>query len=177
MGSSEPLVSVKLFNGLRVREGDAFALSAAIREALLPLQRERWAAAVRMNFGDLSVTYQACVTAAGSPLRHPCDIGGDVVLISHGRYIYILTYGTFAHLAAEAIEASVLGVEEFAYWDNSDRPERLTAAQWASRKRIWSVVFDGWRKTSSEVGLTINLDSGKLALGFYLEAMEAAKLR
>ena len=33
-------------------------------------------------------------------------------------------------------------VEEFGYWDNTDRPRKLTAAQWEDRRECWDAIFD-----------------------------------
>lgn len=33
------------------------------------------------------------------------------------------------------------GVEEFAYWNNTDRPERCTEEEWNARKEVWDTAF------------------------------------
>lgn len=33
------------------------------------------------------------------------------------------------------------GVEEFAYWNNTDRPDRCTQEEWDARKEIWDTAF------------------------------------
>lgn len=32
--------------------------------------------------------------------------------------------------------------EEFSYWDNTDRPRKITAKDWAERGRIWDAIWD-----------------------------------
>lgn len=50
------------------------------------------------------------------------------------------------------------GVEEYGYWNNTDRPEGVTSRQWRARERAWRRVLPG-ASTFDEAMLTIELRS------------------
>jgi hypothetical protein len=45
-------------------------------------------------------------------------------------------------------------VEDFSYWDNSDRPEEVSAPEWRKRKRVWEQACPG-HTTPAERGVTL----------------------
>lgn len=51
-------------------------------------------------------------------------------------------------------------VKEFAYWNNSDRPDHVTDEEWAYRRDIWDAVF-GDSRTFREAGLATECLSSK----------------
>ena len=56
--------------------------------------------------------------------------------------------GFVGHVLSEDREASYKlirrqpGVCDYGYWNNTDRPKRVTKAEWTHRKQIWDRVFD-----------------------------------
>lgn len=79
----------------------------------------------------------------------------SIVVLPHGRSVYAIVY---VPRAEELIEKHIQsGVwRDFSYWNNSDRPDELTASQWARRKKVWDQIF-AESSIPSEVGVNINL--------------------
>jgi hypothetical protein len=58
---------------------------------------------------------------------------------------YIIPYGE--HWITEGFKPPK-GVEDYAYWNNTDKPDELTDRQWAARKRKWDeVCLNSWDAT------------------------------
>lgn len=79
------------------------------------------------------------------------DIGYDVTLLPNGAggEPLVLVFGEQARLYAQDLRGAGV-TREYGYWDNSDRPEDVTAAQWKVRRQAWSGVFDA---SPAQVGL------------------------
>jgi len=78
----------------------------------------------------------------GGSRREPlvdCDVElGLYMLPKSGKVIgiaYEERVGALEHLL------TVPGIEEFAYFNNTDRPDELTAREWSRRARIWTQVL------------------------------------
>jgi hypothetical protein len=164
-------MSTKIYNGWRQRvEGiaDPFALAARFDEVLTPALR---AARLRRVMGLAAHIYDvgACegadvdevdstpallvaehIVSAGqrqavrSGRRDPandftCDItmGADP---GDRSSVYLIVH---CEHDLEAALSSIPGVERFAYFDNTDRPSEITAAEWADRRDIWDRVLGG----------------------------------
>lgn len=79
----------------------------------------------------------------------------ELVLFPHKRSVYAMVY--LNELSLKEFTAAFGSVfSEFDYWDNTDRPEDITARQWRARKEVWDDIF----KDSSrpvEVGVRVQL--------------------
>lgn len=73
------------------------------------------------------------------------DDGADVrlwlYLMPRGRNTYGIPCGD-RDMVVEFLKLP--GVEEYGYWNNTDRPEKLTAAQWNRRAKTWDELIPGY---------------------------------
>jgi hypothetical protein len=69
----------------------------------------------------------------------------------HGRHWYAIPYGL--PMFYEDLELPSW-VEDFAYWDNTDRPDHLSAREWAYRRKTWDAVCLGGRNRWDRLRLT-----------------------
>lgn len=44
-------------------------------------------------------------------------------------------------------------ISEFSYYDNTDKPERISKKEWKERERVWDIIFDG-NGLPCEIGFT-----------------------
>jgi hypothetical protein len=69
---------------------------------------------------------------------YDCDASFNFWL--HGRYAYIIPYGKFK-INAPFPE----WIEDYSYWDNSDRPDSVSARAWTARGKMWNwVCLNDW---------------------------------
>lgn len=96
--------------------------------------------------GDLSVfdLDRWAQTMYGEQLtNHQRDVWAldvSVTLRTHrGRY-YLIPYCERSSYVGGTLDflAKHKHLEEFGYWDNSDKPEEVTSSQWARRSKIWT---------------------------------------
>lgn len=64
------------------------------------------------------------------------DFGFALGLCPSGRFIYVTLHTEQKSL--EAIWRRFPSVEEYGYWNNVDRPEKITARQWGQRRADWN---------------------------------------
>ena len=83
---------------------------------------------------------------------HPLSLDFSVVIIPIPKKILCLVYTTEHRL--REIWDSMPGVEEYAYWDNTDRPDELTEGQWRRRAHNWGLALPGY-EPSNVYGMTI----------------------
>ena len=133
-----------------VVEAVAVLVRAAIRGALTG----RTLDAVT-TFEFLSLADKAIDTASKSGLRSSAEFSLElsVAFVSDpfdDRYIYASAFAPNRRLI-DAWER-LPGVEAFPYWDNTDGPEDVSAADWEQRGRTWNRVlgYQPW----SKVGVT-----------------------
>ena len=69
--------------------------------------------------------------ASMSPLRSYFDLDSSANVWIDGRYTYIIPYGL-------TTMPDVDYLEDYRYFNNTDRPEDMTAAQWGARYRKWN---------------------------------------
>lgn len=60
---------------------------------------------------------------------------------------------------------AVTGVSEYAYWNNTDRPEHVSEAEWEQRRISWDQVFAQW-DTPSLCGYTATIVSDSVGPNF-----------
>lgn len=68
-----------------------------------------------------------------------CEI--DLMIKALGSNLLVLYYGPNCF---EDQVKRFFGLTEFAYWDNADQPEDVTAEQWAERRKTWGTALLDW---------------------------------
>jgi len=85
------------------------------------------------------------------------DLGFDIQLLPNGRGRtlppLVFVGGQRSRELREAL-VEARAAFEYGYWDGSERPAGLSTAEWAARKRAWSVVG---RRTPADAGLGISM--------------------
>lgn len=67
----------------------------------------------------------------------PFDLSSFLWIYIEGNYAYILY--SYPRCVSTTIPDYV---QDFSYWNNTDRPERITVAEWGKRRRKWNSVLD-----------------------------------
>lgn len=95
-----------------------------------------------------------------SSKRNLFDLDVSIAIRRCGRRYYLIPY-------CEMLVGEVLNflsddprVEDYAYWNNTDRPEEVSARAWAARARTWDTMIKRWEQM-----LTLDICSYN---GFYL---------
>lgn len=78
---------------------------------------------------------------AASPNGWATSMCTDVELcvFAHPTGVYALLYAHMPHV--EAAFRTVPGVQTYGYWDNADRPSKISARAWAKRGELWEQVL------------------------------------
>ena len=84
------------------------------------------------------------------------DVSAEVVLIPWGRDVLGIVY-TERRVVRDLLKA-LPGYEAFAYWNNDEKPEGLSVADWEQRAKTWRSALPGWC-APADVGLTYDLIS------------------
>lgn len=157
-------MSTKIYNGYRLpRSVDVFAFANVARDLAKANRRRLEAEEMKMRAtriadqlhlglvpdGDPNAAERAPLVLAvaewnrdqreatpGTRDYDPHSFGLDFTPDPKGRF-----YGVVAHHDSHDSVMQRLvadhGLEEYGYWDNSDRAEGLTAAQWTARRLFW----------------------------------------
>lgn len=88
-------------------------------------------------------------------LRSMPDFGAEVVWFPDTIHTQLLI-PFFHQRAYDAILDAMPGVSEYAYWNNSDKPEHVTDEEWDDRASVWNAVLPG-AGVPSECGYSIRL--------------------
>jgi hypothetical protein len=62
-------------------------------------------------------------------------------------------------------------VEEYGYWNNTDKPETVSESEWESRADAWDVVLPGYA-TPAQSGLALTLCVGGALLAYPVEDVD-----
>jgi hypothetical protein len=157
-------VSTRIYHGFRFKSSSIIALQDFFmrwRETLKSLHRNELAAVlarIATDTLDRSFTNpelqvgktpwseafsdvmdrQKTIKKTGS--RDPeVDFDFDVSILPYGRKIYGIIYserGDWRDLFLEQPE-----IEDFSYWNNSDRPDTISAREWNHRNKTWNTVL------------------------------------
>lgn len=76
--------------------------------------------------------------STGQGMHSALDFESRLMLKTHPNFKNKTLVGAF--IAGREIESLViesLGLKSFGYWNNTDRPDELSAAQWRRREQIW----------------------------------------
>ena len=98
----------------------------------------------RTKLFQLRATFQKMAEASES--SHRCFVycidASLNIWIQKGK-AYCIPYGESWLIDAFPID-SVPGVEEYGYWNNSDRPEEISQKSWDAREKNWDNICDNW---------------------------------
>lgn len=179
-------MSTKIFHGHRIRTatipGGPLGLAAVFADALVPVERRLYLAvttaiATRMRdqakyappAPDRRLSWllsaeaeirDAAQRIAATGHRNPAlDLACSVVAVpdpgAGGEWTYLLIY---AEQPAywDALRA-IPGVEEYGYWNNTDRPGHCTEYDWTVRRQTWDRVIGN--EPPALRGLTWEIDN------------------
>lgn len=89
-------------------------------------------------------------------VREPdVDFSCKLSLINHRSGVYVVMYSEQADFTC-AWE-KIPGVVDYSYWDNTDRPDDVSAKDWKKRQRVWDSIFKGDVRSPDDAGLSIEL--------------------
>lgn len=89
-------------------------------------------------------------------MREPdVDFGCKLSLINHRSGVYVVMYSEQAEYT-RAWE-KLPGIVDFSYWNNTDRPDEVSAKDWKKRERVWDSIFKGEVRSPDDAGLSIEL--------------------
>lgn len=78
--------------------------------------------------------------------KNDFDLEVSLNIFHSGKRFYIIPYpgsGLFGRCLEFLKEEPRL--EDFAYWNNSDRPDHISARAWGQRARIWDRICKNWQ--------------------------------
>lgn len=72
--------------------------------------------------------------------RNPAvDVECEIIFHFRGRFIYMVMF-TEVHAYKDHL-VSLPNIEDYGYWDNTDKPDYITQRAWNHRKKLWDDVF------------------------------------
>ena len=99
------------------------------------------------------------------------DYTFEIVIFARGGRFYGMSFVHDRDL--EALLNEQKWIEEFGYWDNTDKPDSISSADWRKRKYLWDRIFDRcYCSVPANGGFTVNLSP---RLWDYVEWDEIAK--
>lgn len=139
----------------RFAVADASRRLAELAAAIAPRTAARAAAGIRKRFTGVPAARAAVVARVGlavsvardsseSPLRDGVlDVDASLnVWVHEDGYAYLIGYGECWGRFRQRLRYA----SDYSYWNNTDRPRRVTAEEWADRARTWDAVCldDDW---------------------------------
>lgn len=93
---------------------------------------------VQQKYGEQLTTF----------VRNPWALDVSVTMRRYRKRYYLVPYCERSSFVGGSLDflPEMEGLEEFGYWNNTDRPDHVTAAQWAWRGRVWEYLtqHDVW---------------------------------
>jgi hypothetical protein len=62
----------------------------------------------------------------------------DIAVFPHGQRIYGITFGWMAY---QSLWESKLFVQAWGYWNNTDKPDEVSAEEWRYRRKVWDKIL------------------------------------
>lgn len=169
-------MSTKIYNGMRaVGTTDPFAVARHVRRVCTPVYFDLIWSAVSDHMRELVETGKPFakyllevlnrideLDASTQRTFDPLDVKYKVALLSGPDQPLLNVFGENPRPYLNALLQS--GIEDYGYWDNSDRPEELTQAQWDKRRDDWGIALavdpedprsERFALSPSEAGLVI----------------------
>ena len=85
---------------------------------------------------------EAVVSSEKNPFNFDMCIG----IHEYEDYYYLIPYGVIEYDRWDFLDNN-LRLEEFGYWDNTEKPENILDKRWDERERIWEGIIDaGWQR-------------------------------
>ena len=84
------------------------------------------------------------------------DSKAELQVIIHGKRIY--AFLNMPDDVVKMVNSKYEGkmFDEYCYWNNTDRPDEVSAKEWRQRKKVWEAVFKNtW--SIQEIGMTFSL--------------------
>lgn len=157
-------MSTKIYTGFRFRTNDIFAIQRLVAEwrvELAAIHRRELAAllagmcAETIDRNAINAERNAGKNpfrearkeirtrqkeVLGSGHRDPeVDFDFEIAILPHDGRVYGMVFSERSHWVDRWMEKE--GIEDFAYWDNTDRPDDLSAKDWKARGRVWDGIL------------------------------------
>lgn len=166
-------MSTKIYEAYRVK-GEAFKIAETLREVFVPFIKksirkhiQMWQDMPEDKFREMVKTmlpdhvlpdkltllaYSDVLNLVfkkqkNSPYRNWDDLSVSLTLRKSGKYVYIIPYfGCFYDRQGVRFifENKIPRLEEYGYWNNTDKPDGVTNQEWGQRKRIWNKFIEKW---------------------------------
>lgn len=166
-------MSMKIYNGIKFTSNDFFVISKQVNEMFEKIADFSKDAAlnviINMAVNQMDVDCMNGVVekinyisqaedsfddrvrkVRDTKQRDPAiDFDMELCIIPHDGAFYGIIFAEQNEVVS--LIKNTNGIEEFAYWDNSDPDEDLSEEDWENRSKVWNSIFkDG--KTPSQVG-------------------------
>lgn len=93
--------------------------------------------------------WKAFEGARNSPFRDSLDISCSVVLLPEHDATYMILYAADRWVESyHEVITGITEVEDFTYWNNTDRPDHLTQEEWDARRDKWDELVGRDRPTA-----------------------------
>lgn len=84
----------------------------------------------------------AQIASTSMERMHPCDIDASLNVWLYNDHVYMIAYGECWNHVGNFVPSAA---EDYAYWNNTDKPDHVTHQQWRQRGKTWDEVFgDAW---------------------------------
>lgn len=97
------------------------------------------------------------------------DFGVNVVIMENGRKGFAPLVLVFCEDGGEELRTKLQesgAIEEYGYWDNTDRPDDLSKAEWKEREMAWETMAWGMSPSESGVRLVPSNISARMSVLF-----------
>jgi hypothetical protein len=114
---------------------------------------------------DCWLHYEKAIREAeDGSVRSPADFAAEVVFLEVPDATYMILYAEREAAYADALKS--VGVEEYAYWDNTDRPDHLSDDDWAARAALWTELLPPGA-SPADVGPTTRVDHNAMSASVF----------
>ena len=146
----EPIFLAKFDDALKKAVSETGKRWDEVFPALFPNsapEHARWEQAIpepasRFEIADTLYTLIVALQQTATHTFSDLDFGYEVLLLPNGRgvsdrpLVLLFSERGGEEYRKALVDANV--AEEYGYWDNSDKPDGVTDAAWAERRRAWS---------------------------------------
>jgi hypothetical protein len=161
-------MSVKIYYGYRFKKKHLHEFTTTFRDAHYQVVLHHVRKICASNFTRLDTwndKIQACLNlssdAAASSHRTPMfDIECGWKLFFPPNSLYVLAYPYGENPVAGDRVKHPEWLEHYGYWDNTDRPESVTARQWSKRKKDWKIYTQPSGQNYGLILEVVNLKDG-----------------
>lgn len=94
----------------------------------------------------------------------PFNITAAIVAYPLGRKVYVNVFDEDVHEMVRKNQK----FKDFSYWNNTDRPDEVTARQWRHRERTWDKLLPDSRAVPAISGFTYDFGSGTFQTAYQI---------